>query len=137
MQASRTTRSLPSAEETRERLRSHAAASCSGAAGADGAAGAAREGSKAVSPAADAPALDWRDVVAALRAVPAGEATSGADVLTDTFGCAALYAVGFGKRSDKPRLRCGTAVPCSGQGISGKRVAFQRATLIRVASFGA
>lgn len=136
-QPSRTARSLPSAEETREHLRCHAAASCSKPDGAAGAAGAAREGSKAVPTAAEAPALDWRDVVAALRAVPAGEATSGADVLTDTFGCAALYAVGLAKRSDKPRLRCGTAVPYSGQGMSGEGVALQRARLIRVVSFGA
>lgn len=75
---------LPSAEETRERLRSHAAASCSGAAA--GAAAARPSGSDAGAQQEAAPALDWRDVVATLRTAPAALRAEGADVLTDTFG---------------------------------------------------
>jgi hypothetical protein len=83
--ASLDARGLPSAEEARERLRSHAAASCSGAA----AAGPGRPAGGAGAAPAEAPALDWRDVVAALQAAPAA-APQGNAVLTDTFGCALL-----------------------------------------------
>jgi len=78
-------RGLPSAEEARERLRSHGAASCSGAA----AAGPGKPAGGAGAAPAEAPALDWRDVVAALRAAQAA-APEGNAVLTDTFGCASL-----------------------------------------------
>ena len=75
---------LPSAEETRERLRSHAAASCSGTAA--GAGVARPSGMDAGAQQEAAPALDWRDVAAMLRTAPAALQPAGADVLTDTFG---------------------------------------------------
>lgn len=75
---------LPSPEETRERLRSHAAASCSGTAAGVGTAR--PPGIDAGAQQEAAPALDWRDVVAMLRTAPAALQPAGADVLTDTFG---------------------------------------------------
>ena len=75
---------LPSAEETRERLRSHAAASCSGTAAGVGMAR--PSGMDAGIQQEAAPALDWRDVVAVLRTTPGAPQRAGADVLTDTFG---------------------------------------------------
>ena len=80
----RPARALPSAEETRERLRSHAAAGCSGAAARAGAAGSSDVDAGAQREAA--PALDWREVVALLRTAPAALQPAGAEVLTDTFG---------------------------------------------------
>ena len=83
-QPMRLAHALPSAEETRERLRSHAAASCSGTAAGAGSAG--PPGTDAGAQQEAAPALDWRDVVAMLRNAPAALQPAGADVLTDTFG---------------------------------------------------
>ena len=66
---SRRTIQLPSSQETSERLQSHKNASCSGPSPQEG------------------PALHWREVVEGLRQQNAQRDQTGAQMLTDTFGC--------------------------------------------------
>lgn len=70
-QGSRRKLQLPSAEETMERLQAHRSASCSG------------------DSQQEAPALHWREFVEGLRQQTEHAELTGAQMLTDTFGCVA------------------------------------------------